>query len=167
VSRSKAKGTAAETAVVQYLQAAGFAQTERRALNGNLDRGDIAGIPGVVIEVKNCARQELPAWVAEAELERDNDNATLGVVWHKRRGKGSPRDWFVTMSGAQFAALLREQQGLPAPAAVDLTDAERQFLTFALDQAAEEMFLRDGFTDEDHAALEMLRRLAAKDGEAA
>jgi hypothetical protein len=114
VSRSKAKGTAAETAVVQYLQAAGFAQTERRALNGNLDRGDIAGIPGVVIEVKNCARQELPAWVAEAELERDNDNATLGVVWHKRRGKGNPADWFVTMSGAQFAALLREQQGLDA-----------------------------------------------------
>jgi hypothetical protein len=119
VSRSKAKGTAAETAVVQYLQAAGFAQTERRALNGNLDRGDIAGIPGVVIEVKNCARQELPSWVAEAELERDNDHATLGVVWHKRRGKGNPADWFVTMSGAQFAALLREQQGLPAPAAED------------------------------------------------
>jgi hypothetical protein len=115
VSRSKAKGTAAETAVVRFLQAAGFAQAERRTLNGTQDRGDIAGIPGVVIEVKNCARQELPAWVAEAELARDNDRATLGVVWHKRRGKSSPGDWFVTMSGAQFAALLREQQGLPAP----------------------------------------------------
>jgi hypothetical protein len=119
VSASKAKGTAAETAVVRYLQAAGFVQAERRALNGTADRGDIAGIPSVVIEVKNCARQELPAWVAEAELERDNDNATLGVVWHKRRGKGNPADWFVTMSGRQFAALLREQQGLPAPAAED------------------------------------------------
>jgi len=117
VSRSKAKGTAAETAVVRYLRSVGFVQAERRALNGIADRGDIAGIPGVVIEVKNHARQELPAWVAEAETERDNDNADLGVVWHKRRGKGSPADWFVTMSGAQFAALLREQQGLPAPAA--------------------------------------------------
>jgi hypothetical protein len=120
MSAAKKKGTTAETAVVQFLRAAGFTQTERRTLNGNKDRGDIAGIPGVVIEVKNCARQELGAWVAEAELERDNDHAALGVVWHKRRGKADPADWFVTMSGAQFAALLREQQGLPA---LD-TDAE-------------------------------------------
>jgi hypothetical protein len=114
VSASKRKGTAAETAIVNYLRTVGFTQTERRALNGNIDRGDIAGIPGVVIEAKNCARQELAAWVAEAELERDNDRASLGVVWHKRRGKGDPADWFVTMSGTQFTALLRELQGLPA-----------------------------------------------------
>ena len=113
MSASKRKGTAAETAVVQFLRAAGFTQAERRTLAGAHDRGDIAGIPGVVIEVKNCARQELGAWVAEAETERDNDHASLGAVWHKRRGKGNPGDWFVTMSGAQFAALLREQQGLP------------------------------------------------------
>lgn len=115
MSRSKAKGTAAETAVVRFLQAEGFAQAERRTLGGVKDRGDIAGIPGVVIEVKNCARQELAAWVAEAELERDNDGASLGVVWHKRRGTTDPGRWFVTMSGRQFAALLRELQGLPDP----------------------------------------------------
>jgi hypothetical protein len=114
MSASKRKGTAAESAVVAFLHAAGFVQAERRTLNGAKDRGDIAGIPGVVIEVKNCARQELAAWVAEAELERDNDGASLGVVWHKLRGRSNPGDWFVTMSGAQFANLLREQQGLPA-----------------------------------------------------
>jgi hypothetical protein len=114
MSASKKKGTAAETAVVQYLRASGFVQAERRTLNGAKDRGDIAGLPGTVIEVKNCARQELGAWIAEAELERDNDHASLGVVWHKRRGKGHPADWFVTMSGAQFANLLRELQGMPA-----------------------------------------------------
>ncbi|GHF74104.1 hypothetical protein [Streptomyces thermodiastaticus] len=118
MSRSKAKGTAAETAVVRFLRAEGFAQAERRTLSGAQDRGDIAGIPGVVIEVKSCARQELPAWVAEAERERDNDGASLGVVWHKRRGTTDPGHWFVTMSGDQFAALLRELQGLPTPAAV-------------------------------------------------
>lgn len=37
---------------------------------------------------------------------------------------------------------------------------ERQFLTFALDQAADEMALGDGFTDEDEAALARLRRMA-------
>jgi len=114
VSASKRKGTAAETAIVNYLRTVGFLHVERRALNGSIDRGDIAGIPGVVIEAKNCARQELAAWVQEAETERNNDNASLGVVWHKRRGKAHPADWFVTMSGEQFTALLRELQGLPA-----------------------------------------------------
>ncbi|NUQ95819.1 MAG: hypothetical protein HOY79_04420 [Streptomyces sp.] len=113
MNRSKAKGTSAESAIVQYLRAMGFTQAERRTLNGAYDRGDIAGLPGVVIEVKNCARQELPGWVAEAEKERDNDGASLGVVWHKRRGKGHPSDWFVTMSGEQFVALLREHMEMP------------------------------------------------------
>lgn len=119
MSRSKAKGTAAETAVVRFLREAGFTQAERRTLSGVQDRGDIAGVPGVVIEVKNCSRDQLPAWVGEAERERDNDHASLGVVWHKRRGTTDPGRWFVTMSGDQFAALLREQQGLEAPAAED------------------------------------------------
>lgn len=114
MSASKRKGTAAESAVVQYLQAMGFAQAERRSLNGAKDRGDIAGLPGVVIEVKNCARQELASWLQEAEVERDNDNASLGAVWHKRRGKGHAADWFVTMSGEQFVHLLREFMGMPA-----------------------------------------------------
>ncbi|WP_309248665.1 hypothetical protein [Streptomyces sp. MNP-20] len=113
MSRSKAKGTAAETAVVRFLRAVGFTQAERRTLSGVQDRGDIAGLPGIVIEVKNCARVELAAWLAEAERERDNDGASLGVVFHKRRGKADPRDWFVTMSGLQFAALLRDHMEMP------------------------------------------------------
>jgi len=50
------------------------------------------------------------------------------------------------------------------PVRPPLTEAERRFLSFALDQAAEEMFLNDGFTDDDEAALESLRRLAAEGG---
>lgn len=38
-----------------------------------------------------------------------------------------------------------------------LSTEERQFLAFALDQAGEEMSLRDGFTDADQAALEKFR----------
>lgn len=108
MNRSKTKGTSAETAIVGFLRDNGFPHTERRALAGNSDRGDIAGIPGVVIESKNCAKQELAAWLDEAKVEQSNDRADLGVVWHKRRGKGSPGDWFVTMSGAQFADILRQ-----------------------------------------------------------
>ncbi|MEU0098206.1 hypothetical protein [Streptomyces sp. NPDC006267] len=49
----------------------------------------------------------------------------------------------------------------PAPVnRAALTDAERQFLTFAMDMAADEMSLADGFTDEDEAALAKFRALA-------
>lgn len=107
MTRSKQKGTSAETAVVRYLQANGFPHVERRALAGVNDKGDIAGVPGVVIEVKNCSRMDLSGWVREAETERDNAHAAVGVVWHKRRGKADPAHWFVTLTGSQFVELLR------------------------------------------------------------
>lgn len=107
MSRNKDKGTRAETAVVDYLRRSWWRHAERRSLNGNKDRGDIAGIPNVVIEVKDHAAMSLAAWVDEAETERANDYAAIAVVWHKRRGKGSPGDWYVTMTGATFAELLR------------------------------------------------------------
>lgn len=119
MSKSRAKGTAAETAVVNWLKTHGFPYTERRAGNGTHDRGDIAGIPGVVLEVKNCRRDELPAWVDEATLEaanvdRDRTKSgapliapTLGVVIHKRVGKGDPGAWFATMTVDTLAQLIR------------------------------------------------------------
>ncbi|MEE1814242.1 hypothetical protein PUR59_04300 [Streptomyces sp. SP18ES09] len=48
-------------------------------------------------------------------------------------------------------------------ATAPLTAAERKFLHFALDQAAEELSLGDGFTADDQAALAHLRLLAGKD----
>lgn len=39
----------------------------------------------------------------------------------------------------------------------ELSPEERQFLSFALDQAAEEITLRDGFTEDDQTALEKFR----------
>lgn len=96
--------------MVRFLQANGFPKAERRALAGSQDRGDIAGIPGVVIEVKNAARTELAAWLDEANREGDFDSLNwdgdLPVVWHKRRGKGSPGEWYVTMDGFAFVAVL-------------------------------------------------------------
>jgi hypothetical protein len=108
VNRSKIKGTAAETAVVTYLRTRGFPHTERRALNGSQDRGDITGIPGIAIEVKNAARIELAGWLDEANIERANDKADYGFVWFKRRGKTSPAQWFVLMDGEQLTRILIE-----------------------------------------------------------
>lgn len=107
MNRSKVKGTSWETAIVRYLVEQGWPHVERRTLAGVHDRGDIAGIPGVAIEAKNCKTMTLGAWIDEAETERTNAHADIGVVWHHRRGKSSPADGFVTMSGSMFVALLR------------------------------------------------------------
>jgi hypothetical protein len=107
MSRSKTKGTAWESAIVRHLAGEGFPHVERRALKGTQDRGDIAGIPGVVIEAKNCRTVSLAAWVDEAAVEQANDGADYSAVWHHRRGKASPAEGYVTMTGATFTRLLR------------------------------------------------------------
>lgn len=111
----KARGTRWESAIVAYLRDNGAPHAERRALNGSADRGDIAGIPGVVIEGKCAKTTTLGAWVDEAEAERRNDGADVGVVWHHRRGKGSPADGYVTMTGATLVRLLQAAGYVPAP----------------------------------------------------
>lgn len=107
MNASKAKGTRWESAIVEFL--AGFwPHVERRSLNGAKDKGDIAGIPGVVIEAKNSNRTELASWVDEAEAEGANAAADVRVVWMHRRGKSSAEHGYVVMTGGQFAYLLKE-----------------------------------------------------------
>lgn len=113
MSRSRAKGTAWETTIVDYLRGSGATHAERRALGGTKDRGDIAGLPGLVIEAKAEAVLNLAGWVYEAEVERVNDGADLAVVWHKRRGKSSAGDGYVTMTGATLVQLLRAAGYIP------------------------------------------------------
>jgi len=84
---------------------------ERRAKNGNKDRGDIGGVrtingTRVVIECKDTARDNLPGWIREAEVERGNDDAGVGVVAHKKHGTGNPADQYVSMTLETFARLL-------------------------------------------------------------
>lgn len=107
MSASRAKGTAWETAIVTYLRTRGWPHAERRTLAGRLDRGDINGVIGLVVETKNAKAVTLAAWLDEAKREA----AVLedkGVVWFKRRGKTSPGDGFVLMDGATFTELLIE-----------------------------------------------------------
>lgn len=84
---------------------------EIRKTNGSKDRGDITGVKTirggrVVIECKNVATLSLPAWLREAEVERGNDDAVIGVVAHKKNGSANPADQYVTMTLETFALLL-------------------------------------------------------------
>ena len=107
MSASKRKGTAFETEVVNYLRGYHGLPVERRALKGTQDCGDIAGLPGVVLELKNCKRVELAAWVDEALKEAANEGAPWYAVVHKRRMKG-PAQAFVTMPLEIFALWYKE-----------------------------------------------------------
>lgn len=108
MSKSKQKGTAAETAVVNWLKKQGRDYVERRSLNGVNDRGDIAGIPAVVIEVKNHATMKLPEWLRELDVEIKNDNAETGVVIHKKKGTTDVGEWYATMPVKIWYDLLKE-----------------------------------------------------------
>lgn len=110
-SSAKQAGSRFEQLVADYLQdRLDDDRIERRVMGGTNDRGDISNVRflghRVVIECKDVQSMSLGSWVDEAEVERGNDDALLGVVVHKRRGKGSGEEQFVTMSLGDFALLL-------------------------------------------------------------
>lgn len=73
-TKAKAKGTKAETETVKYLREA-FPATERRTLSGSKDKGDIAGVPRTVGEVKAAVKVELRKWQLETLTEMGNAEA--------------------------------------------------------------------------------------------
>lgn len=109
-------GARFEQAVTDYL-AVHLAddRIERRTRNGAKDRGDIAGVRHmgrrVVVECKDTSRWEPSAWLAEAEVERRNDDAVAGVVVAKRRGRGDPGDAVVLLTLRDLASLLTGERG--------------------------------------------------------
>ena len=70
--------------------------------------GDIDGIPGVCIEVKNEKRIDLPGYLRELEVEMKNAKAWAGAVIVKRRGSADPADWYAVMPAQKWAELLLE-----------------------------------------------------------
>lgn len=61
----------------------------------------------VVIEAKDYAgRVMVKPWLDEAEVERGNDDAAIGVVVFKRRGVGAPGEQGVLMTLESFSRLL-------------------------------------------------------------
>lgn len=64
----------------------------------------------VVIECKNTTRTDLAGWMSEAEDERGNDDALVGLVVHKRHGKGDPLDQWVHMTVRELVAILAGQR---------------------------------------------------------
>lgn len=108
-------GARTERAVADYLATQlEDDRIDRRVKRGTKDRGDISGLrvhgQRLVVEVKDCARQDLPAWTNEAHTEAGNDDALAGVVIAKRRGTQNPGKYWVHMTVDDLLALMTGQQ---------------------------------------------------------
>jgi hypothetical protein len=101
--------------VVLFLSQNGFPYVERRALAGAEDKGDISGIPGICIEVKNCATYTFSAWMRETEVERENAKADFGILVVKPKGVGTTRigDWWASMYFKDFNNLVDKAGAFP------------------------------------------------------
>lgn len=130
---AKAAGRNLERLAADYLKQWVSPFIDRRVKTGSKDRGDLANVrfwgnPAsastppteqlpVVVECKNTARIALAEWAAEAEAERINDGADVGLIVSKRHGRSAPGDQWVHMTLRDLATLLsgrRPQDGAPS-----------------------------------------------------
>lgn len=86
---------------------------DRKVKTGSKDKGDIANVrtgqgAKVVIECKDRGGQFFAAeWVGEAEAERVNDEALVGIVIAKRKGVTDPMKQWCLMEVSELVALIR------------------------------------------------------------
>lgn len=121
---SRAKGTAAETAVARYLISRGIT-AHRAPLHGSEDRGDIWAAPTahgyrVVVEVKAGAQAHNPslpqveAWQAEAEAEAGRvADCDMAILVLKRRGSAKVWDWPAWVKVGDIEYILANHAGTP------------------------------------------------------
>jgi hypothetical protein len=105
-SPQKRKGSAAELAVAKWLRKLGWIHAERSRAGWQDDRGDIDGMPGICIEVKNEKRIDLPSYLRELEVEIANAQAWTGTVIVKRRGSMNVDDWYAVMPAKIWGELM-------------------------------------------------------------
>jgi hypothetical protein len=101
-----------ERIIADYLAHFVDDRIDRRVKTGNKDRGDVGGVRAfksarVVVECKDYGGViDVGTWLGEAEIERGNDDAAIGLVIAKRRGRAHPGDQIVLMTVRDLVALL-------------------------------------------------------------
>jgi len=115
-NKHKAKGTAFETLIKDYLISKDLPDARRAVLAGENDTGDIHGIQqestlrNACLQCKNQKKLDLSGWLnATVEQARRLKNA-LPVLVVKRSGKGAKAigDSYVVMRLNDFVELLKE-----------------------------------------------------------
>jgi len=107
---AKTAGSWFERQIADYLNEHVDDRIDRRVKTGAKDRGDISAwrFAGrrIVAECKEYGgRFNVGTWLKEAEIERLNDDAHVGLVIAKRRGTTDPGDQVVFLTLRDLIAL--------------------------------------------------------------
>jgi hypothetical protein len=107
-NRAGRKGWAGEAPVLAFLISRGYHRAYRLRAHGSLDKGDIGGIDGAVIEIKNHSAYKLAEWMKETAVEKVNAAARIGALVIKPKGVGEANinRWWVMMTLEDFAQLM-------------------------------------------------------------
>lgn len=110
-SSAKRAGARFNAAVARYLATHVDDRIEVRHSTGARDRGDVSSVrhmgERVVVECKDYGGRYLVGpWLAEADIERGNDDAAAGLVVAKRRGTTDPGEQVVFMTLRDLVSLL-------------------------------------------------------------
>lgn len=108
---AKQAGTRFERVIADCLQKHVSEWIDRRNKTGAKDKGDILNLrtpqgEKVVAECKDYGGEfKVGTWLKEAEEERINDDARVGIVVAKRRGFADPLDQVVILTVRDYIAL--------------------------------------------------------------
>lgn len=111
-SWARNKGLVAERHVVTYLRDMGFPDVERAVRTGyrtssrvSDDPGDLTGIPGVIVSIKDAQTHYVDAWLRELDEMNSADTLALRLLVIKRAYKRDPGLWRAIMRYPTFSAL--------------------------------------------------------------
>ncbi len=90
---SKVKGSAAERLVAAWLRENGYSDAHRSRAGWSDDVGDILGVPGLVLEVKDAKTKRWGEWFQQLEAEKVNAGVSDGVLVVKVAGTTDVGDW--------------------------------------------------------------------------
>ena len=90
---SKNKGSAAERLVAAWLRENGYPDACRSRAGWSADVGDILGVPGLVVEVKDAKTKRWGDWLCQLDAEKSNANVRDGVLIVKVAGTTDAGDW--------------------------------------------------------------------------
>lgn len=109
---SRNKGAQAEKDVCRYLREHGFERAERAVRTGFrtgartvADPGDVAGVPGTIISVKDAQTHYIEAWLRELDAMDPDDTLALRLLVIKRKYKADPGRWICLMRWPTLLAL--------------------------------------------------------------
>lgn len=117
-NKHKAKGTAFETLIKDFLISKGFPDARRAVLAGENDTGDIHGIQQRVtlrnacLQCKNQKKWDLSGWLDATIEQAKRLKDALPVLIVKRQGKGAKAvgESYVVMRLDDFVELMRDAQ---------------------------------------------------------